>query len=83
MSHTMFPSVFDEFERFRQQYGPVDKLPTRVFFTGLDIAEEMDVSFDLIPLLFINAYVKYLYLSSDLDSAEGQYYGTSSPFQFS
>lgn len=44
MSYAMFPSVFDEFERFRQQYGPVDKLPTRIFLTGLDIAEEVDVS---------------------------------------
>ena len=44
MSHAMFPDVFHEFEVFRQRYGPVDKLPTRVFFTGLDIAEQIDVS---------------------------------------
>lgn len=44
MSYSMFPTVFDEFETFRQQYGPVDKLPTRLFLTGLEIAEEVDVS---------------------------------------
>ena len=44
MSHAMFPDVFHEFEVLRQRYGPVDKLPTRVFFTGLDIAEQIDVS---------------------------------------
>ncbi|PIO55028.1 carboxylase domain protein, partial [Teladorsagia circumcincta] len=42
MSYAMFPSVFEEFEQFRAAYGPVDKLPTRIFFTGLDIAEEVD-----------------------------------------
>ncbi|VDM62400.1 unnamed protein product [Angiostrongylus costaricensis] len=46
MSYAMFPSVFDEFERFRSMYGPVDKLPTRIFFTGLDIAEEVDVEIE-------------------------------------
>ncbi|KAK6035629.1 carboxylase domain protein [Cooperia oncophora] len=46
MSHAMFPAVFEEFERFRAAYGPVDKLPTRIFFTGLDIAEEVDVEIE-------------------------------------
>ncbi|CAD6186648.1 unnamed protein product [Caenorhabditis auriculariae] len=46
MSHAMFPTVFEDFERFRQQYGPVDKLPTRIFLTGLDIAEEVDVEIE-------------------------------------
>ncbi|KHJ80394.1 putative pyruvate carboxylase, partial [Oesophagostomum dentatum] len=46
MSYAMFPKVFDDFERFRAVYGPVDKLPTRVFLTGLDIAEELDVEIE-------------------------------------
>ncbi|KAK6016824.1 carboxylase domain protein, partial [Ostertagia ostertagi] len=46
MSYAMFPSVFEEFEQFRAAYGPVDKLPTRIFFTGLDIAEEVDVEIE-------------------------------------
>lgn len=44
MSSAMFPKEFDEFEQFRQVYGPVDKLNTKVFLTGLDIAETTDVS---------------------------------------
>lgn len=44
MSSAMFPKEFDEFEQFRQKFGPVDKLNTKVFFKGLDIAEETDVS---------------------------------------
>lgn len=46
MSSAMFPKVFDEFEQFRQRFGPVDKLNTRVFFTGLDLAEETDVDIE-------------------------------------
>jgi len=42
----MFPKEFDEFEQFRQQYGPVDKLDTKVFLTGLEIAEETDVELE-------------------------------------
>ncbi|TGZ73309.1 hypothetical protein CRM22_001584 [Opisthorchis felineus] len=41
MSSAMYPKVFEEFEQFRQQYGSVDKLPTRVFLTGPEIAEEV------------------------------------------
>lgn len=44
MSSAMFPREFDDFETFRQQYGPVDKLNTRHFLTGMDIAESADVS---------------------------------------
>jgi len=46
MSSAMFPKEFDEFEQFRQQYGPVDKLDTKVFLTGLEIAEETDVELE-------------------------------------
>ncbi|VDM24537.1 unnamed protein product [Toxocara canis] len=46
MTSAMFPKEFDEFEQFRQQYGPVDKLPTRPFLTGIDVAEEMDVEIE-------------------------------------
>ena len=34
----MFPKEFDDFEQFRQQYGPVDKLDTRIFLTGMFFA---------------------------------------------
>jgi len=43
MSSAMFPREFDDFEQFRQKYGPVDKLETRVFFTGPQVAEEINV----------------------------------------
>lgn len=43
MSSAMFPKEFDEFEQFRQNYGPVDKFNTKVFLTGLNTAEETQV----------------------------------------
>ncbi|KAI1719359.1 carbamoyl-phosphate synthase L chain, ATP binding domain-containing protein [Ditylenchus destructor] len=46
MSSAMFPREFDEFEQFRQQYGPVDKLNTKVFLSGLDTAEETSVEIE-------------------------------------
>ncbi|KAI6242055.1 Pyruvate carboxylase [Aphelenchoides fujianensis] len=46
MSSAMFPKEFDDFEQFRQKYGPVDKLETRVFFTGLEPAEETEVTIE-------------------------------------
>uniref|UniRef100_A0A7E4VII3 Pyruvate carboxylase n=2 Tax=Panagrellus redivivus TaxID=6233 RepID=A0A7E4VII3_PANRE len=46
MSSAMFPKEFDEFETFRQLNGPVDKLNTRIFLTGLDVAETTDVEIE-------------------------------------
>lgn len=53
MSSAMFPREFDEFEQFRQKYGPVDKLDTRVFLVGPDIAEETDVEIERGKVLII------------------------------
>ncbi|MFH4973547.1 hypothetical protein AB6A40_000256 [Gnathostoma spinigerum] len=46
MTSAMFPKEFDDFERFRAQYGPVDKLPTRQFLTGMDIGEDMEIELE-------------------------------------
>ncbi|MEC9346862.1 MAG: pyruvate carboxylase [Pseudomonadota bacterium] len=35
-SWLMYPKVFTEFAAFQEQYGPVDKLPTPIFFYGLN-----------------------------------------------
>ena len=44
MSSLMYPKVFEEFERRRSEYGPVDKLPTKAFIAGLDNGESCEVS---------------------------------------
>lgn len=55
MSAALYPKVFDEFESFRQKYGPVDKLSSRAFFVGLENAEEIDVCIYISVLAFIRA----------------------------
>ncbi len=43
ISAALYPKVFDDFKEFRSVYGPVDKLDTRTFFVGPDIAENITV----------------------------------------
>lgn len=46
LSSALYPKVFEEYQEFRKTYGPVDKLDTRTFFIGTDIANENIVSSD-------------------------------------
>ncbi|XP_034178667.1 pyruvate carboxylase isoform X1 [Osmia lignaria lignaria] len=46
MSAALYPSVTNDYLNFREQYGPVDKLETRVFLTGPKVAEEFDVTIE-------------------------------------
>jgi pyruvate carboxylase len=45
-SHLMYPQVFAEFERQRQQYGDLSVLPTPAYFYGLRPGEEISVSIE-------------------------------------
>ncbi|CAH8442295.1 pyruvate carboxylase, variant 2 [Schistosoma haematobium] len=53
LSAALYPKVFDEFEEFRKIYGPVDRLPTRMFFVGPKIAEEFPVDLETGKMLHI------------------------------
>ncbi|CAH8826338.1 unnamed protein product [Trichobilharzia szidati] len=53
LSAALYPKVFDEFEEFRKIYGPVDRLPTRIFFVGPKIAEEFPVDLETGKMLHI------------------------------
>ena len=44
VSSALYPKVTDEFLDFRDKYGPVDALDTRMFFVGPKMAEEVEVS---------------------------------------
>ena len=44
VSHALYPKVFEDFRTFRDQYGPVDKLDTKTFLVGPDIAGETMVN---------------------------------------
>ena len=43
ISAALYPKVFDDYEEFRKNYGPVDKLDTKTFFVGPEIAHEINV----------------------------------------
>lgn len=51
MSAALYPKVFDDFMTFSQSYGPVEKLDTRLFFVGPNVAEETEVGSTVIDLL--------------------------------
>lgn len=44
MSAALYPEVTNEYLIFKEQYGPVDKLETRIFLTGPKVGEEFDVT---------------------------------------
>lgn len=47
MSAALYPKVTEDFLTFREKFGPVDKLPTRIFLTGPGVGEEFDVSWPI------------------------------------
>jgi len=46
ISAALYPKVFDKFHEFRTKYGPVDRLDTRTFFAGPEIAHEILVEIE-------------------------------------
>lgn len=50
MSAALYPQVTEDYLTFREQYGPVDKLDTRIFLVGPRIGEEFEVGVSLIEI---------------------------------
>ncbi|XP_020618844.1 pyruvate carboxylase, mitochondrial-like, partial [Orbicella faveolata] len=46
LSAALYPKVFNDYMMFRDEFGPVDGLPTRLFFTGPEIGEEFQVAIE-------------------------------------
>lgn len=67
MSAALYPKVAEDFFRFRDQFGPVDKLGTRIFLVGPKIAEEFEVTIEQGKTL----HFKTLACSADL-TPEGE-----------
>lgn len=44
LSAALYPAVTQDYLYFKEKYGPVNKLDTRVFLTGPKIGEEFEVS---------------------------------------
>lgn len=45
-AYLMYPKVFTDFEKARQQYGPTSVLPTPVYFYGLEAGDEILVDLE-------------------------------------
>ncbi len=46
LSYALYPKVYMDFERFRQQFGDVTVLDTATFFYGLRLGEEIEVEIE-------------------------------------
>ncbi|NOY13271.1 MAG: pyruvate carboxylase [Deltaproteobacteria bacterium] len=46
LSAVLYPGVFEEFDRFRQEYSDTSFLPTPVFFYGLDVGDEVSIDIE-------------------------------------
>merc|ERR1719228_2532635 len=55
MSVAMYPHVAKEFFKFREQYGPVQRLETRHFLVGPEMGEDIDVVLEKGKTLHIKA----------------------------
>nr|CAD7440989.1 unnamed protein product [Timema bartmani] len=44
VSAALYPQVTEDFLTFRESFGPVDKLDTRIFLTGPKVGEEFEVT---------------------------------------
>src|SRR5699024_9857390 len=53
-SHLMYPQVFADFAAHRSNYGDVSRLPTPVFFYGLQEGQEINVDIDTGKTLVIS-----------------------------
>ncbi|XP_064543526.1 pyruvate carboxylase, mitochondrial isoform X1 [Drosophila montana] len=64
VSAALYPQVTNEFLHYREQFGPVDKLDTRIFLTGPKVGEEFDVTLERGKTLSVKA----LAMAADLKS---------------
>lgn len=46
MSAALYPQVTNDYLTFREQYGPVDKIDTRIFLVGPKVGEEFEVTIE-------------------------------------
>lgn len=58
MSSAMYPKVFQDFAHFRETYGPVDKLDTRIFLVGPKTGDEFEVMIERGKTLHIKMLAK-------------------------
>lgn len=64
MSYAMYPQVTTDYLNFRKNYGPVDKLNTRIFLTGPKVGEEFEVEIEKGKTL----HIKTMAMAEDLNT---------------
>lgn len=64
ISAALYPKVFNDYMVFKEEYGPVEGLPTRLFFTGPELGEEFQVEIEvkINTVEVLNAYVYQMVL---------------------
>lgn len=67
MSAALYPQVTADYLNFREDFGPVDKLDTRIFLTGPKVGEEFEVTIEKGKTL----HIKTLAMNESL-SANGE-----------
>merc|ERR1719187_1223331 len=65
MSAAMYPKEAKDFFKFRQEYGPVDKLETRHFLVGPEMGEEFEVNIEKGKTLTIKTLTPGIEVSAD------------------
>ncbi len=58
MSAALYPDVTNDFLAFREKFGPVDKLGTRIFLVGPKIGEDFEITIEKGKTLLIKALAK-------------------------
>ncbi len=53
LSATLYPGVFEEFDRQRQEYSDLSVLPTPVFFYGLEVGDETSIEIEPGKILIV------------------------------
>ena len=53
LSAVLYPGVYEEFDRHRQEYSDTSFLPTPVFFYGLDVGDEVSIDIEAGKTLII------------------------------
>lgn len=46
VSAALYPSVFREYMRFKDEFGPMEPLPTRLYLTGPEIGEQFHIEIE-------------------------------------
>lgn len=56
MSAALYPQVTNEYLTFKEQYGPVDKIETRIFLVGPKVGEEFEVTIEKGKAVSVNCF---------------------------